>query len=164
MTVIEWATKNPELCNCGGYALGLKRWYKPFDCTARRRERAMVERLHEGVTIEELKNEILAQDTKFMVENFGGALSTIENPRLIPNSEKVIAYRICVDKNCRDLYTDYHFKVRDNGVWSHKQGVLAPEECELEEDKPWELLEDDDETVLHYYDSPIQYFVLKEKI
>lgn len=156
--------KYPERSNCGGYALGLEEWYKPYIGSDVFRERAIKQRLREGKTIEEIEKEILEQDTKFILQDFGRALSTTENPHTIPNSKKVIAYRICVDENFEGIYTDYHFKVRTNGVWSHKQGSMKPEECELDEDKPWGLLENDDETILHYYDSPIVYFVVEEEI
>lgn len=155
----------PSLSNCGSYAFGITGWFRPYRSEWERR-RLILTMYEEGHSAREIEETLLKSDVSFMKEIFGGALSTYTNLDAIPNSKRVIAYRLCVDLDDfnGDYYTDFHFKVRENGKWMHKQGITKPEECELDPDKDWGLLEDDDETIFHYYDSPIIYLVLDEKI
>lgn len=161
----DYYTKSPELSNCGGYAFGISGWFRPYKDEWERR-RVIMNMYEEGYSAYEIEKELLKSDVSFMKETFGGALSAYTSLDTIPNSKRVIAYRLCVDLDDfnEDYYTDFHFKVRENGKWMHKQGATKPEECELDPDKDWGLLEDDNETIFHYYDSPIIYLVLDEKI
>lgn len=154
----------PDASNCGGYAFNVLGWYTPYDNASARLHKMCELAREEMYMHEEIEDAILEMDKQFMLKDFGGALTTCENPSLVPNDKKVIAYRIYVEENSKWINNDFHFKVRINGKWYHKPGTELPEECELDSENNWPLLEDDDETILHWYDSKILYFVYEEKI
>ena len=160
----NYYTHSPEASNCGGFAFNILGWYTPYEYESARKHKMLELALEERYSHSKIEEEILKMDKEFMLKNFKGALTTCENPDLIPSDKRIIAYRIFVDEDSRWINSDFHFKVRINGKWYHKQGSMSPEECELDSEHEWPLLEDDDETILHYYDSPILYFIYEEKI
>lgn len=100
---------NPRKYNCGGYALGTKTWYRPFEgfggysyfYRTDRENRKKVRRLAE-----------------FMCTEFDD-LRMISSLKDLKKDEYAIAFRI--SKN--EMYNDFHFIKRNrNGHWYEKCG------------------------------------------
>lgn len=136
--------------NCGGYAFETYSWYSPGDFSEDEDSvsgfllNIMDSDLYYEVDIPELLFD-------FCIEGILKTFPTYkriseEEARCLPLSTKIIAFRTYFE-DFGDY--DYHFKVRKNGVWSHKRGSSKIKECTLEK---WSYIDCS-------YDSPTAYFI-----
>lgn len=125
--------------NCGGYALGTYNWYFPYNYD---REVTVEELIYEGFNEEEIYNILLKEDVDNMLYDFEGRLRLINTEEEANSDEIVIAYRIfidfCLDNN--KLYyedSDFHYRVKNNGVWFEKNGDSEIHIVKEDITEPW---------------------------
>lgn len=145
---------DPAECNCGSYALNIVDWYYPYE-DRRMRDDWIESMLNNGFTMDEAREEVLAEDVYNMEAQFGDYLVPIDSPDDIPNEVEVIAYRVSLLYDVLDsICYDFHFKVRRNGYWSEKCGMSEVRPCALQADEIW------DNADCLQYSSTIQYFAI----
>lgn len=134
----KYFIENPLEGNCGSFALNVKEWYlsdRDFDntsivCT-------MLE--EEGYNVEEALDYLTSINVQQILDDFGSDIRVITNKDDIKNGEELIAYRIGIfeEEDFPFIDTDFHFKVKRNGIWMEKCGSTEVKFCELEEDEEW---------------------------
>ncbi len=145
---------DPAECNCGSYALNIVDWYYPYEDRVVRDD-WIESMLNNGFTMDEAREEVLAEDVYNMETQFGDYLVPIDSPDDIPNEVEVIAYRVSLLYDVfDDPYYDFHFKVRRDGYWSEKRGMSEVRSCALQADEIW------DNGGYLQYSSTIQYFAV----
>lgn len=145
---------DPAECNCGSYALNIVDWYYPYEDRVARDD-WIESMLNNGFTMDEAREEVLAEDVYNMETQFGDYLVPIDSPDDIPNEVEVIAYRVSLLYDVlNDPYYDFHFKVRRDGYWSEKRGMSEVRSCALQADEIW------DNGDYFQYSSTIQYFAV----
>ena len=103
-------TTNLDSYNCGGFALGTFDWYCPYVWRNGQYDWAQM--------FEECCEE--------MTDNFD--LTPIRDPSTVPVDKKVIGFRFAIDEDADedadvdDVVIDFHFILREDGVWYHKPG------------------------------------------
>ena len=126
-----------NIYNCGGYALGTKDWFIPYDVK------------NNGLKSNFNKND-LAELTNFMQDIFTN-VRLVRTPKDALRGERLIAFRLAEN--------DFHFvKVnKRNNTFMHKMGWLRIEEMPKEEfynTMGWGCR----------YNSEIKYFAIKGKV
>lgn len=134
----KYFIENPLEGNCGSFALNIKEWYlsdRDFDntsivCT-------MLE--EEGYNVEEALDYLTSINVQQILDDFGSDIRVITNKDDINKGEELIAYRIGIfeEEDFPFIDTDFHFKVKRNGIWMEKCGSTEVKFCELEEDEEW---------------------------
>ncbi len=174
---------NNEYYNCGGFALGLPEWVKPytdcnncpfeaqfksksiddcdkicsqceFSCYARE---DLIEELFNSFDSQTALKIIVEKDALFLLNNYN-FLKIIDINNCAP-SDKIIAYRIFVtyDKESGCIIDqDFHFRLKVDNEWYEKSGTL-----------PYRKLDSNETTSFDQpwkiqgmiYNSPIVYFL-----
>ena len=136
--------------NCGGYAFETYSWYGPGDFSEEDDavNDFIINIMDSDISDEEDINELLFD---FCVNEILKTFPTYrriseEEAQQLPIFTKIIAFRIFFN----DFFDyDYHFKIRKNGIWSHKRGSSKVKQCTLEK---WSYIDCS-------YNSPTAYFV-----
>lgn len=132
---------NTEDYNCGGFAFRTFDWYIPYDYEDYGDIKVMY-LSDKGLSNDEIK-EIMLEDTiKHMLNEFGGCLRVIDNVEECESDEELIAYRISCNKD--KAYFDFHFKVHRGDCWQEKNGVKEPHETDIEDWEHWPVPYDSD--------------------
>lgn len=130
---------------CGGYALGIYSWYKPYDI-------GVVDEIANALELDENIDDIIHD---LFVSTRDHILVDFPNLRLIKKEDidkydSVIAYRVGISQYSTYDHVDwdFHFRLYKDGKWTEKAGGLPISECEFDplEEIQWEC-EDDDELV-----------------
>lgn len=131
--------EHQEAGNCGSYALNVKEWYisdRDFDNTD-----IAYSMLGHGEHIDEVLDYITSLNVSQILEDFGKEIRTVINKEDVTDKEELIAFRIGIfnDEDYEgEIDTDFHFRVKRNGVWSEKCGSTEVKYCELQEFENWE--------------------------
>lgn len=171
-------TKNMDYdaYNCGGFALNTFTWVLPFyrrededylsytnwtedeldncpvcDWTEERRI-ALMEQMLKHCSMEETRHRILQHDIECLLHKYP-FLKQIK-PQEISPKNRLIAYRLYINYNEDDKIIttqDFHFKVREKGVWYEKMGSYPIKRCKLRSTEAWDY-----DTLC--YDGEIIYF------
>ena len=125
--------------NCGGWALKTFNWYLPYgaydaDYSDDSRQDFFRE-CAEGIDLDSLSGmdifyeKVLKEDTNYMLKDFEDeGLKLVENPEDLSPMKNLIAYRVVVypqyncDGNIEFFDADFHYMVREDGVWTSKCG------------------------------------------
>ena len=143
--------------NCGGYALGTYSWYKPYDYIEIFNDE-LQDAVDDDMDENEIKDNILNETFEQILRDFKELKEISEEE--IDKYDRVIAYRIYFKKS--DYFDtwdwDFHFRVKENGIWTEKCGGLPIQECEYNanEELEWDV-EDED----FAYNSSIRYLAYK---
>ena len=141
--------------NCGSYALNVIEWVAPYgyseDYGDFDRDAIMWDIYEETRDEEYTADIILERDWEELLHMFP-CLRPVALCETTPD-DVVVAYRVGVhyEESEDNLDHDFHFRLRENGVWSEKCGRRMVQLCD--EDDPWEL--DDGFT----YNSRIMYAI-----
>lgn len=172
--------KNTDLFeyNCGGLSLETYNWYKPYEENTYNPYQEMNEMLSRGYTREEIQEVVLKYFTDFILNDFP-ELQIINYEQVKKINDSIIALRIYIktdregdsnDYQNNDYYNDnnddnddnrngwiedydFHFRLRENGVWIEKHGSCDIEEVEDYSEDPW--------IDSYNYNGPIVYFKKK---
>lgn len=112
--------------NCGGAALLTFNAFIPYRDREEHTE-GILKMKDKGYTWDKVVNIILNRDIKQMLKEFSGKLSIVSSDYEIKSNERLIAYRIFIDKEYYEegfIDSDFHFKFRDYGSssWFEKLG------------------------------------------
>lgn len=131
--------------NCGGYALGIYSWYRPYDV-------GVADEIANALELDENIDDIIHD---LFISTRDHILVEFPNLRLIKKEDidkydSVIAYRVGISQYSTYDHVDwdFHFRLYKDGKWTEKAGGLPISECEFDplEEIQWEC-EDDDELV-----------------
>ena len=155
------------------FALNLQGWYIPYQSEFTRTEK-IIEEYDCHMNLREIANVLAIEDIEYMQSKFDKfkVISWAEM-ELLPKDVEVIAYRVGVDydESIDDFDTDFHFKVRRDGVWYEKCGDGPVEPCELLPFDNWLLFdrfidedgeytfEEDEDSLNFVYNGPIYYMI-----
>ena len=131
--------KDRTNCNCGSFALNLTTWFTPYldneleeermpecDYTEEARDCFIEDCLDEGLSEEEIIEELIEKDWEFIL-----AVCPFLRPIKLKDArpgDRVIAYRLMLrteEDSWGDRYIsdqDFHFRVRIDGYWFEKCG------------------------------------------
>ena len=165
--------------NCGGFAFDVPKWITPYliededwsdeelisQCeyydywTEYERRNLIREMIEDRMTSKEIEDVLLEHDTDYLLKRFPN-LERIDNPNDTANTDRIIAYRLCVPSIIDDPSFDYddidfHFRVRIDGIWFEKNG-MGPIEQRAFTEEAWQTTDD------LIYDSDIVYFRLNK--
>ena len=169
-----WAKKRLG-CNCGSYALNIDSWFIPYDedeYPALDREDFIASLYASGNDVNSIMDILLEGDVEGILEQCPWIEQTSKEE--INDDDIVVAYRLALtiedwnpDEDA-DIFqadyidTDFHFRIRRNGVWEEKCGNTPITRCKEqvweEFEKPW----DTGWGVI--YRSTILYFRYKQEI
>ena len=134
----KYFIENPLEGNCGSFALNVKEWYlsdRDFDNTS-----IVCTMLEEGgYNVEEALDYLTSINVQQILDDFGSDIRVITNKDDINKGEELIAYRLGIfeEEDFPFIDTDFHFRVKRNGIWMEKCGSTEVKFCELEEDEEW---------------------------
>lgn len=146
----------PHECNCGSFALNVKKNYCPYNHNEAYTEDSrliMIEDLLcDGLTRQEVMDIVLERDWEEILKTCDW-IEPIEYKDIQPE-DRVIAYRLClVLDDYGELWDDdFHFRVRIGGFWFEKNGSYPIRFCgDSDQLAPWVS------TDSLIYDSSIKY-------
>lgn len=167
-TKVNWGST----LNCGSYALDVDTWFHPYSnwdedderepwdvWTYDEREDDVKYYYEQGCSETEIYEYIMEKDADEILRQCPWLRQC--DPETCDDGRRLIAYRIGIDWEAyeQDDYfdTDFHFRLRENGVWKEKNGSGAVHRVYDAEnfDEPWEAS-------AMTYDSPIIYFCFRE--
>lgn len=152
--------------NCGGFALQTYDWVTPYDYEEETpdawneedRISFIEECISKNINHKMIIEEVLKRDTEYLLHKYPNLREiSIED---YPINERVIAYRIGIDFDGLDIFsdedTDFHFRIRIGGVWYEKLGIGKVSKCVCKN------IYDDWAPGDFTYNSPIKFFILKD--
>ena len=129
----KYFINNPTEGNCGSFALNIKEWYiSDRDWDNFEVVHKMVE---DGYDLEEIFDYLTFINVKTILEDFDDVRTLLDKNDVQPD-EELIAYRIGIfwDEDFEEYDTDFHFRVRRDGVWMDKPGDTEVRICGFSED------------------------------
>lgn len=125
--------------NCGGYAFETYSWYNPGNTTEYEYilDDYIFQLIEETDDLDIIESLLFSFCVKNILKDFPDYKRISYDEYLkLPKEEKVIAFRTFIDiynldKFDEDFDYDFHFKVRNNGIWTHKLGMTAIKQCDL---------------------------------
>jgi hypothetical protein len=162
---VFWA--EPRIrCNCGSYALGVDTWFWPVvDRAAYSLREDEIRSLYIcGYDEETIMEKLIVKDVSNILE-LCPWIEQIDRFKITPN-DTIIAYRLALtiegtyDEQDDCMYPDwvdedFHFRIRENGVWTEKCGSGEIRVCD---DQNWFEEEDCWDTGYMCYTSSVVYF------
>lgn len=127
--------------NCGSYALNVIEWVVPYgyseDYGDLDRDAMMWDIYEDSLDEEYTADMLVERDWEELLHMFP-CLRPVALCETTPD-DIVVAYRVGVhyDESSDFLDQDFHFRIRQNGVWSEKCGRRMVQLCD--ENDPWEL-------------------------
>ena len=168
---LDIEVEDVEFYNCGGYALNTRTWYLPYTKKGEM-DNLIYNFINNNSTLKKknLYRKLLKLATN-TIQNEFPFLHTIKNPKVVKRDKTLIGFRVGVHYNKkliskqRKAYSlsgfydyDFHFILRQNGIWSHKRGGNEIEDFNEGFNSPWLGFNSHSELV-PFYDSKIIWFV-----
>jgi hypothetical protein len=148
-----WESKRKG-CNCGSYALGVDSWFIPYnedEFDYGGRDSFISTLFEDGRDVDTIMDILLACDEDGILEQCPWIIRVDRDE--ITDDDTIIAYRLAleIDKFSNDesecifadyIDTDFHFRIRRNGIWKEKCGsepiITCKEQTWEEFEKPWD--------------------------
>lgn len=115
------------------------------------------EMLSQGYSTDEIYQCIMIHDIDIFKQMYREYITFYNSAREVPDDVELVAYKFFIelDEDEEEIYdTDFHFRVRRDGIWQEKCGSRTPRVCDSGFDSYWEngTLCYDSETLLFSID------------